>query len=335
MTIQNMRQIKTRILITIGDINGIGPEIILKTLSRKDISGKYDITVITPVSVFEYYYRLLSLKPVRGMFKILSIGEEKVRIQPGKITKEAGYISGLAIITAAELCKRNEFDAIVTAPISKKALNLGGFEYSGHTEMLTDLCKANDSVMVMISNKLKMGFASTHPPLKDAAKIITRELLQSKIEICYKSLLKDFGIKNPAMGILSLNPHAGESGQIGREEIDIIEPVLRKLAVKNKKLKLSGPFPSDSYFANKTYKNFDMTFAMYHDQGFIPFKMIAGLSGVNFTAGLPVIRTSPDHGTAYDIAGKNMANEKSLVEAIKWSDIIYRKWIEQENKKLR
>jgi len=315
---------KIRILITIGDINGIGPEIVLKTLGRKDITSKYDITVITPVTVFEYYYRLLHVKPVKGKFRIISIGEDKVKIQPGKITKESGYISGLAIQTAAELCKRKKYDVIVTAPISKKALNLGGFNYSGHTEMLADLCNAKDSVMIMVSTKFKIGFATTHPPIKDVPKIITKELLTNKIEICYKSLKNDFGIKNPSIGVLSLNPHGGENGQIGREEIDIIISVIKKISKKYKNLNIKGPFPSDAYFANKNYQKFDMTYAMYHDQGLIPFKMLAGMKGVNFTAGLPIIRTSPDHGTAYDIAGKGLASEESLIEAIKWGEKIFK-----------
>jgi 4-hydroxythreonine-4-phosphate dehydrogenase len=315
---------KTRILITIGDINGIGPEIILKALNRKNISQRYDITIITPIKVLEYYYRLLHLNPVRGMFKIFSVCEGNVKIQPGKITKESGFISGFAIKTAVELCQKKEFDAIVTSPISKKALNLGGFNYSGHTEMLTELCKADDSVMTMISNKIVMGFASTHPPLKNAAGLLNVKMLTKKLDICYNSLDKDFGIKKPSIGILALNPHAGEKGQIGREEIDIIEPVISKISLKYKNLFIKGPYPSDSYFANKTYKNFDLTFAMYHDQGFIPFKMIAGLKGVNFTAGLNIIRTSPDHGTAYDIAGKNLANDVSLIEAIKTADRIFK-----------
>jgi len=315
---------RTRILITIGDINGIGPEIILKSLGREEIAKKYDITVVTPVSVFEYYYRLLHLKPVKGMFKIVTIGNDRIKINPGKITGESGYVSGLAIKTAVELCRRNEFDAIVTAPISKKALNLGGYNYTGHTEMLTDLCKSKDSVMVMVSKKIIMGFASTHPALKDAPKLINREMLASKLGICYKTLRNDFGIPKPHIGVLSLNPHAGENGQIGREEIDIIKPSMVNIRKLHKKLKLEGPFPSDAYFAFKIYNRFDMTFAMYHDQGFIPFKMIAGLKGVNFTAGLPVVRTSPDHGTAYDIAGRNMADEASLVEAIKTADKIFK-----------
>ena len=314
---------KTRILITIGDINGIGPEIILKTLARPRFTEKYDVTVVSPVKVLEYYYRLFRLKP-KGKFNIYSVCEGKVKIEPGKITEESGYISGFAIKTAIELCMRNEFDAVVTAPISKKALNLGGFKYDGHTEMLTDLSGAKSSAMIMVDKKLLIGFASTHPPLKNVAKLLTKQLLIDKLTVCYHSLKNDFGISKPKIGVLSLNPHAGESGQIGNEEINIIIPAISSFAGRHKDAAVSGPFPSDSYFGNKTYDKFDLTFALYHDQGFIPFKMISGKRGVNFTAGLSFVRTSPDHGTAFDIAGKNKANDESIVSAIVTADRIFK-----------
>jgi 4-hydroxythreonine-4-phosphate dehydrogenase len=315
---------KTRILITIGDINGIGPEIILKTLLKPGFTDRFDLTVISPVKVLEYYYRLFRLRPPEGNFKIYSICEGKVKIEPGKITKEAGYISGFAVKTAIELCLRNEYDAVVTAPISKKALNLGGFKYDGHTEMLTDLSNAKTSVMFMTNKKINVAFASTHPPLKDVSKLLTKQLLIDKFKVCRDSLKKDFGINKPRIGVLSLNPHAGEGGQIGDEEIKIINPAISSFLKEFGKVTAGGPFPSDSYFGNRTYEKFDLTFAMYHDQGFIPFKMIAGLNGVNFTAGLSFVRTSPDHGTAFDIAGKNIASEKSLIAAIMTADRIYK-----------
>ncbi len=315
---------KTRILVTIGDINGIGPEIVLKTLARKGFTDKYDITLVTPVSVLEYYYRLHKLKPAESNFNIFSICEGKAIIQPGEITKEAGYIAGFAIKTAVELCLKNEYDVIVTSPISKKALNLGGFKYDGHTEMLTALHKLKTSVMVMVSRKINMAFATTHPPVKNIAKLLTKQLLIDKLKITYESLKKDFGIPAPKIGVLSLNPHAGESGQIGNEEIKIILPAMQAFTKKYNDVTLEGPFPSDSYFAEKKYGKFDLTFAMYHDQGFIPFKMLAGKQGINFTAGLSFVRTSPDHGTAFDIAGKNLASEESLVEAIKTADKIFK-----------
>jgi 4-hydroxythreonine-4-phosphate dehydrogenase len=315
---------KTRILITIGDINGIGPEIILKTLSKPGFTDKYDVTVVSPVTVLEYYYRLLRIKPPEGNFKVYSICEGKVKIEPGKITKESGFISGYAIKTAIELCLMDEYDAVVTAPISKKALNLGGFKYDGHTEMLTDLGKAKRTAMIMVSNKLFIGFASTHPPLKNVAKLLTKQLLIDKLTACYDSIRIDLGVSKPRVGVLSLNPHAGEGGQIGDEEIKTIGPAISAFAKKQTGVKIAGPFPSDSYFGEKKYEKFDLTFALYHDQGFIPFKMIAGKQGVNFTAGLSFVRTSPDHGTAFDIAGKYIANEESLVSAIKTADKIYK-----------
>jgi 4-hydroxythreonine-4-phosphate dehydrogenase len=313
---------KTRILITIGDFNGIGPEIILKTLRHKHIIRKYDLTVISPASVLEFYSKLLRIKTFKTPIKLIPLPEKKYNINPGELSSESGYVSGLAIKTAVDLCLEKEFDAMVTAPISKKALNIGGFNYDGHTEMLTTLCNGNDSVMFMIHKNLRIGFATTHPPLYKINTLITKKLLESKLLICYYTLKSDFKIKKPKIAVLSLNPHAGENGQIGSEEIKIINPVLTLLRSKFKHAKFEGPYPSDSYFGNKTYKNFDMTFAMYHDQGLIPFKMLSGFSGVNFTAGLPVIRTSPDHGTAFEIAGKNLASVVSLTEAIKLADKI-------------
>jgi len=316
--------VKTRILVTIGDINGIGPEIIIKTLKRKSFIKKYDITVVSPFSVLSYYSKLYNVKLTANNFNIIPAGSEKVKVKPGKITAESGFISGLAIQIAIELCLGGEYDAIVTEPISKKALNMGGFIYDGHTEMLTDLGKAKDSCMIMLSHKINIGFATTHPPLSKAAGLITKKLLESKISVCYHSLKKDLRIKKPEIGVLGLNPHAGDSGLIGNEEIKIISPAINSLRKKYKDAEIQGPFSPDAYFASKHYDNYDMTFAMYHDQGFIPFKMLAGHYGTNFTAGLSFVRTSPDHGTAFDIAGKNSASETSLIEAIKWADKIHK-----------
>lgn len=315
---------KTRILITIGDINGIGPEIILKVLKSKSLTAKYDLTIISPFSVLEFYAKILKMKLNSDNFNIISIGNEDIKIQPGKITKISGYISGLAIQTAIELCLCKKYDAIVTAPISKKALNLGGFKFDGHTEMLTELSRAKETAMIMIHEKIKVGFATTHPPLKKVSMLLTGKTIYNKIKVCYNSLRYDFAMSNPSIGVLSLNPHAGENGQIGDEEIKTINPVIKKLQKNLGRLEISGPYPSDSYFGNQTYRKFALTFALYHDQGFIPFKMISGNFGVNFTAGLNFIRTSPDHGTAFDIAGKNLASKTSLVESIKAADMIFK-----------
>lgn len=320
---------KTRILITIGDLNGVGPEIILKTLRNRSITDKFDITVISPFSVLSYYAKLYKMKLTLDNFNVIPIASEKVKITPGRITEESGYVSGLAIDTAIQLAKRGDYDAIVTAPINKRALNLGGYNYDGHTEMLTDLGGSRKTCMVMLSDKFNIAFATTHPPIKKVAGLITKSLLAEKFEVCYNTLRNDLGYKNPVMGVLGLNPHAGDSGQIGDEEEKIIKPALKAAAKKHRGLKLGGPFSPDAYFASRKYKSFDMTFAMYHDQGFIPFKMLAGHYGTNFTAGLSFIRTSPDHGTAFDIAGKNKASEVSLVEAIKWADKLHKNRIKK------
>lgn len=315
---------KTRILVTIGDINGIGPEIILKTLKHKAIVDKYDITVISPISVLSYYAKLLKIKLTLDKFNILPVASENVKVLPGKITEESGYISGLAIDTAIQLTLNGEYDAIVTAPISKESLNRGGYNYYGHTEMLTELSGGKNTCMVMLSDKFNISFVTTHPPIKDVAGLITRKLLLNKIEVCYNSLKNDLNYKKPLLGVLGLNPHAGDGGVTGNEEIKIITPTLRAAAKKYRYFGMSGPYSADGYFASGAYKNFDMTLAMYHDQGFIPFKMIAGHRGTNFTAGLSFVRTSPDHGTAFDIAGKNKASEVSLIEAVKWADKIHK-----------
>ena len=315
---------KTRILITIGDINGIGPEIIIKTLKNKEFIRRFDITVLSPLNVLEHYAKQLKVKLYADDFSVIPVADEYARIQTGKVTASSGFVSGAAIAEAIDFCMIGDYDAVVTAPISKEALNLGGFRYDGHTEMLTSLSGAKDSCMIMISDRINMGFASTHPPLKNAAGLITRKLLLSKLSICYDFLKRDLSKKKMVMGVLSLNPHAGDGGLIGREEIEIILPALKILRKKFSNLKAEGPFPSDSYFGNRKDRNYDMTFAMYHDQGFIPFKMIAGLEGVNYTAGLKFIRTSPDHGTAFDIAGKNKADPRGLMQAIKAADRIFR-----------
>ena len=324
---------RTRILITIGDLNGIGPEIILKALKHPSISGKYDITVITPLRVIEYYYRKLHMKGQTGNYNIISICEGKAKVSPGEITGESGYVSGYAIKSAVELCLQNRYDAIVTAPISKEALNMGGFDYAGHTEMLTDLSSAKNSAMVMLHSKINVGFASTHPPLKNVAKMITKKLLVNKIDTCINAVKNDLGIRRPRIAVLSLNPHAGENGQIGDEEIKTIIPAIKEVVEFTDNVQLKGPYPSDSYFASKKYKDFDLTFALYHDQGFIPFKMIAGFNGVNYTAGLSFIRTSPDHGTAFDIAGKNIADESGLIQSIKTADRLFKTRIKNIKRK--
>lgn len=314
---------KTRILLTIGDYNGIGPEIILKTLKNKTITKKFDLTVISPAEILSYYAKKFNIKIFADDFKIIPIDTGKIKITPGKLNAHAGFTAGTAIKTAVDLCLAGEYDSIVTAPINKKSLNLGGFNFSGHTEMLTALSGVKDSCMVMLSDVLNIAFATTHPPVKKIASMITPALLASKFRIC-SEVLYNLGKKYGEVGVLGLNPHAGDDGQIGNEENKIIIPAIKRINRRHSKIKFSGPFSPDAFFASKKYRNFALTFAMYHEQGFIPFKMLAGYKGVNFTAGLPFVRTSPDHGTAFDIAGKNIADPVSIIEAIKRADKLTR-----------
>ena len=315
---------KTRILLTIGDFNGIGPEIILKSLSNRSLTKKYDLTVLSPVSVLEFYAKHLRKKVYADDFNVIPVGTEKIKISPGKISAEAGSFAGLAIVKAVEMCMDKEYDAIVTAPISKEALNKGGFNYGGHTDMLRDFGNAKEVCMIMVSDKIKVALATNHPPIKKVSSALTREMLQNKLKICCSSLKNDFAVSSPEIGVLALNPHAGDGGVIGNEEQKTINPVVKALKKKYGNKAFSFSLAADAYFASNTYRNYDLTFAMYHDQGLIPFKMLAGMDGINYTAGLGFVRTSPDHGTAFDIAGKNSAGEKSFILAIKWADRIFR-----------
>jgi 4-hydroxythreonine-4-phosphate dehydrogenase len=315
--------VKTRILLTIGDFNGIGPEIILKALSNSALTKKFDLTILSPVSVLEFYTKQLRRKLYADNFNVIPVGPEKIKIHPGEITPEAGSIAGIAVVKAVEMCMNKDYDAVVTAPISKEALNKGGFYYEGHTDMLRDFGNAKEVCMMMVSDEIKVALATNHPPLEKVSSVLDTRLLNNKLSICYHSLKNDFSVASPKIGVLSLNPHAGDGGVIGDEEIKTINPAIKKLNKKFGK-RFSDALPADAYFASRSYKNYDLTFAMYHDQGLVPFKMLAGMEGINYTAGLSFVRTSPDHGTAFDIAGKNKAAESSLVCAIKWADKIFR-----------
>ena len=303
-----------RLLLTIGDPNGIGPEIILKIFNDRTFISKKDLTVIGSKKILDHYASLLNLKTIPKE-RILEIPlPSKFKINPGKTEKNAGKYSGDAVKAAIELCLKKEFDGMITLPISKESFNLGGYNYPGHTEMLGKLTSSGDTVMILYSKEFSVALVTGHIPISKVSKALNEKLLIKKIITVNNSLVKNFGIKNPRIAVLSLNPHAGDGGLIGKEEQDIISPVIEEM--NSIGFNLRGPFASDGYFANKSYKKFDITIAMYHDQGLIPFKMISFDKGVNFTAGLKIIRTSPDHGTAFDIAGMGIANAESTKQAI-------------------
>ena len=305
---------KPKIILTQGDPNGIGPEIILKIFSDLMVIGKYDLRVAGTKKILDKYSSMLGLPSLNSDSIIEIPAKKKFNLEPGKVNKEAGRLSGTYIKKAVTHCLKKEFDAVVTLPISKDSFIKGGFKYPGHTEMLAELTGAKSPAMIMYSRELILSPVTGHIPLKKVAgKIMPKRIIERIIGV-NNSLVSDFKIRKPKIAVLSLNPHGGDGGQLGSEEIEFIIPAVN--ALKERGFKIEGPFAADGYFASKNYIGFDATISMYHDQGLIPFKMISKDKGVNFTGGINIIRTSPNHGTAFDIAGKGMANPSSTIKAI-------------------
>jgi 4-hydroxythreonine-4-phosphate dehydrogenase len=317
---------KLRIGITIGDLNGIGPEVVIKTLQDSRIT-----TLVTPViygstRALSYYKKIMQVEEFsygqtkgRGQFtpktiNVVNCWEDIIEITPGKPSKEAGRAAFLALKQATQDLKDGMIDALVTAPIDKNTIHSQDFPFTGHTEFLADAFGTKEYMMVMASETLRIGLVTEHLPLKDVAQAITAAHVEAKLKIFDQTLKKDFGITKPKIAVLGLNPHAGDNGLIGTEDDAILKPLIQDW--KNKGKLIFGPFPADGFFASGNHTRFDGILAMYHDQGLIPFKLLAFESGINFTAGLPAVRTSPDHGTAYSIAGKNLASEGSIRQAI-------------------
>lgn len=309
-----------------GDFNGVGPEVILKTLSDHRILRMCIPVVYGNYRIFARYKKLIeiedmafhSIRHLGELFpkkaNLVTCWEEDLEIHPGKVTEEAGKCAFASLSKATDDVLAGRLDALVTAPINKKNIQRPDFQFVGHTEYLTEISKSKDSLMFMVSDIMRIGLATAHIPLSEVKEKITREVLIHKISMMTKSLKSDFGISRPRIAVLGLNPHAGEEGLLGSEEKDMIRPVVEEL--KEKGQLIAGPFPADGFFGSGHFKKFDGILAMYHDQGLIPFKLMSFETGVNFTAGLPFIRTSPDHGTAYDLAGKNEADESSFRSAV-------------------
>lgn len=317
---------KPRIGITLGDINGIGPEVVIKALNDPRLINIFTPVVYGSTKVLSFYRKALKIddfnysqvKEDRGFhprrINVINCWKDMMNIEVGAETSEGGTSAFLALEKATDDLKTGAIDALVTAPINKNNIQREDFQFPGHTEYLAHKFNIQESLMMMVSGQLRVGVATGHIPLQQVSQALTKDLLQRKIKLMIKSLKNDFGIGKPKIAVLGLNPHAGEEGLLGREENEMIIPLMNEL--KEKGNLIFGPFPSDGFFGLATYKKFDGVMAMYHDQGLAPFKALAFESGVNFTAGLPVIRTSPDHGTAYNIAGKDQANESSMREAI-------------------
>lgn len=313
-----------KITISSGDFNGIGPEVVIKTLSEQTFANITPI-ILSSKSVIDRYNKMLT-RPIayHHTDSINDIAESEINllesyedvdpsIKPGAFTKQSGKCAMLAVEKGLTLCKNDQADALVTAPISKEAVNLAGYNIPGHTEFLAEHTNTNDFMMMLVHEDLRVGLASIHIPLKEVPARLSKEVVGEYIETMHRSLRRNFNISKPKIAVLGLNPHAGDGGVIGTEEIDFIAPALETARAEG--MDISGPHPADGFFGNRKYNNYDAVLAMYHDQGLIPFKTISFGSGVNFTAGLPIIRTSPDHGTAFDIAGENRANPSSFDQA--------------------
>lgn len=317
---------KPRIGITLGDLNGIGPEVVIKALADSRIANMIVPIVYGSTRVLSYYRKLMNLEEfnysqvkTKGQFfnkaiNVVNCWEDVIEITPGVPSRQGGKAALLSLKKVVEEAKEGLIDGFVTGPIDKNTIHGEDFPYRGHTEYLTKEFDATESLMLMVGENLKVGLVTEHVPVKDIAVNITKERVELKIRLLEMSLKKDFQIAKPKIAVLGLNPHAGDEGLLGKEENDIIKPVISDLKAKGKVV--FGPFPADGFFGAGQHVKYDAVLAMYHDQGLVAFKTLAFDNGVNFTAGLPVVRTSPDHGTAYNIAGKNLADEASLRQAI-------------------
>jgi 4-hydroxythreonine-4-phosphate dehydrogenase len=313
-----------KIGITIGDLNGIGPELILKTFADHRMFEFVTPVVYGSGKVLSFYKKLLGhpdfnytvIKNIEQVsskrLNLINCWEEDVEIKPGTPTPEAGKYALKSIQCAVKDLKEKKIDCLVTAPINKNTIELKDF--AGHTEYLAAEFNSPDHLMFLVSDTLKVGLVTGHIPLNKVSEKLTKELIVSKLKIMKQSLEMDFLISKPRLAVLGINPHAGDNGLIGNEDKNIIAPATEEARKMN--MLAYGPYAADGFFASRQYMSFDGVLAIYHDQGLIPFKYIAFEDGVNYTAGLPVIRTSPDHGTAYDIAGKNIASEESFRNAI-------------------
>lgn len=316
---------KIKIGITIGDLGGIGPEVIIKALSDNRITQVCTPVIYGHSKVISHYRKILNLQDfnfntIRGIGEIITkkvnlinCWEEEIEIETGKPSSTNGQYALQAIKTATLDLAAGSIDAMVTAPVDKHSIAPeGGF--TGHTEFLAKAFNTKDYLMLMVSGNLRVALVTEHIPVSKISSLVSKERILQKLAVMITSLKRDFGIRKPRIAVLGLNPHAGDKGLMGREDTEIIGAAVKD-AFRNGNL-VFGPYPADGFFGAGQQQQFDAVLAMYHDQGLIPFKTLAFESGVNFTAGLPVIRTSPDHGTAYDIAGKGTANEASLRESI-------------------
>lgn len=333
---------KLRVGITLGDINGIGPEVIIKSFLDERVFKQFTPVVFGNPRVISFYRKQFQIEKLQyttvkslqqlstNSLNIFPVWEEEVAIQPGKPDEISGKYAFLSLQAACDALKAGDIDLLVTAPINKKFIHSEQFHFKGHTHFLADTFEEKEVLMFMISDDLKVGLVTEHIPVTEVAAAISSEKIVAKLRLMQRSLKADFGIDKPKIAVLGLNPHAGDDGLIGSEETNIIIPAIK--AAKEEQIMAFGPYPADGFFGNKQYQAFDAVLAMYHDQGLIPFKALTFGQGTNYTAGMKFVRTSPDHGTAEKIAGKNTADATSFLQAIYAAvDIYHQREIYAEN----
>lgn len=317
-----------RLAFSTGDIHGIGPEIILKSILRLQ-TGNALYLAVGSIRALEYYRNLLDLPvklqpiddpaaldklfPQSGILPVLSVAEPAA-IVPGTISKSAGEIAMRSLEAATVLCRDGICDALVTAPINKEAIALAGYRNTGHTDFLADFFGVSSQIMLFVDpvSGLKVALATIHEPLSKVPELVRTMNLDRFFSRLAGSMRQDFHLATPKIAVLGLNPHASDGGVMGNEEAEIIRPCIERLSTS---MHIDGPFPADGFFGSRRYRDYDLIVAMYHDQGLLPFKVLAFDTGINITLGLPIVRTSPDHGTGFDQAGKGTASERSFYEA--------------------
>jgi len=315
---------KIKVGISVGDVNGIGIEIILKTFEDNRMLDFCTPIIFASTKVIGYHKKALNSstqvhgienlhKIIHNKLNVLNIWQETIDLDLGKATEISGKYAYESLQKATNALKAGEIDVLITAPINKNNIQSEKFNFSGHTEFLESNLEG-ESLMILMTDELRIGLITGHIPLKDVSVNITPELIKRKIDIMYKALVQDFNISKPKIAVLGLNPHCGDHGVIGSEDDEIVKPTIEEIQ-KTGKL-VYGPYAADSFFGSENYKKFDGILAMYHDQGLAPFKTLSFGNGVNYTAGLDKIRTSPDHGTAYEIAGQGKANHNSFKKAL-------------------
>ncbi len=330
-----------RVGISIGDINGIGPEVVIKSLYDNRLLLDCTPIVYASSKTISYHKKAIrhhnfvyqTCKTINDVVpkkvNIINVWNEELKFDLGQSTEVGGEYAYKSLEAATQDLASGKIDVLVTAPISKEAIQKANFPFPGHTEYLADKAGTDEVLMMMVSGNLRVALATTHIPLKDVSTALTKELIIGKIKLLEKSLINDFGIARPKIAVLGLNPHAGENGKLGQEESEIIIPAISQLKETANTL-VYGPFPADGFFGSSALSQYDAVLAMYHDQGLTAFKALAFEDGVNYTAGLPIIRTSPDHGTAFDIVGQGIASEQSMRSAIYLAMDIFR--IQQNRK---